>query len=214
MTDAEKRITFDPAVNGGKPSIKGIPIVDVLNGMQDSFSRNGVVPDGLLFQRTMLTFADLAAVMEYAAFISSVNVRVGVSVWVWNDEGKLLLGERAGSHGAGMLAAPGGHQDYGETYITTAFREVEEECGPQFKMNAVKVPPPVDIRDFMNVGKHYLDVAVICQHRGGEPVVMEPKKCKGWGWYSIAELREAQAQGRLFPTMWDRVVSGDGRLPA
>ena len=55
-------------------------------------------------------------------------IRVGVGVIIVRD-GNVLLGERAGSHGAGTWALPGGHLEFGETVADCARREVLEETG-------------------------------------------------------------------------------------
>lgn len=54
--------------------------------------------------------------------------RVGVAVVV-RRAGKILLGKRKGSHGAGTWALPGGHVELGEDPVITAFRELVEELG-------------------------------------------------------------------------------------
>ena len=41
--------------------------------------------------------------------------RVGLGVFV-KKEGKVLVGERKGSHGAGTWALPGGHLEGGESF--------------------------------------------------------------------------------------------------
>jgi 8-oxo-dGTP diphosphatase len=53
---------------------------------------------------------------------------VGISVLVEKD-GKLLLGKRKGSHGAGEYAAPGGHLEHLKSFQSCAAREVLEETG-------------------------------------------------------------------------------------
>lgn len=41
--------------------------------------------------------------------------RIGVGVLIFRD-GKLLLGKRRGSHGAGDWSAPGGHLEFGKPH--------------------------------------------------------------------------------------------------
>jgi 8-oxo-dGTP diphosphatase len=57
------------------------------------------------------------------------NVKVGVGVLVRDNEGKVILIKRTGSHGEGTWAPPGGHVDFGESVIETGRREVREEAG-------------------------------------------------------------------------------------
>lgn len=53
---------------------------------------------------------------------------LGVGVLVI-ENGRVLLGKRKGSHGAGTWSAPGGHLEYGESIENCAEREVLEETG-------------------------------------------------------------------------------------
>jgi 8-oxo-dGTP diphosphatase len=94
-------------------------------------------------------------------------------------DGKVLLGTRKGSHGAGELAFPGGHLDYMESFESCARRETLEECASeienvrfQFVANLQRYAP-----------KHYAHIGLIADWKSGEPKVLEPQKCDGWGWY-------------------------------
>lgn len=108
---------------------------------------------------------------------------VGIAVLVMKD-GKLLLGKRRGSHGAGEYASPGGHLEHGESFAACAAREVMEETGlvigePRFLrvMNVMDYAP-----------KHYVDLAFVADWVRGEPEVREPTKVETWQWYSLDEL--------------------------
>lgn len=37
-------------------------------------------------------------------------------------------------------------------------------------------------------GKHYIDVGVVAEWKSGEPKILEPKKCAGWGYYDLNSL--------------------------
>ena len=54
--------------------------------------------------------------------------RVGVGVLIVKG-GKVLIGQRKGSHGAGHHALPGGKLEWRETWAECAVREVLEETG-------------------------------------------------------------------------------------
>ena len=54
------------------------------------------------------------------------QVRVGVGVFIFKD-GKFLMQQRQGAHGAGSWSVPGGHLEFNETFEETATREVLEE---------------------------------------------------------------------------------------
>ncbi|NOI58895.1 nucleotide triphosphate diphosphatase NUDT15 [Vibrio coralliilyticus] len=114
------------------------------------------------------------------------EVRVGVAAVVLR-EGRILLGERIGSHGAHTWATPGGHLEMGESIEECARRETLEETGlvvEAFK----KLSFTNDI--FEKEGKHYVTLFVIATYSSGEPQVTEPNKCKQWKWFELDQLPE------------------------
>lgn len=117
--------------------------------------------------------------------------KVGVGVMIMKD-GKVLLGKRKGSHGAGEYAWPGGHFEYMESFEQCAKRETVEETGMEIenirflRLLNLKVYAP----------KHYVDIGLIADWKSGEPKIMEPDKTEGWDWYDIDNL-----PGPLFSTI-------------
>jgi len=112
--------------------------------------------------------------------------KIGVGVLVFR-EGKLLLGRRKGSHGAGFWSAPGGHLEFGETPEQCAIRETLEETG--LSLDVVQPGPWVnDI--FIAEQKHYVTLFCIAESKAGQgkPINTEPEKCEGWGWYDCEQL--------------------------
>lgn len=109
---------------------------------------------------------------------------VGVGVIVLRGS-KVLLGLRAGSHGAGTWAPPGGHLEYGEEVEACARREVLEETG--LTLRATSYGSYVS-----NVlepeGKHYVTVFVIGWADAGYPKRVEPEKCLGWHWFDWSAM--------------------------
>jgi 8-oxo-dGTP diphosphatase len=111
---------------------------------------------------------------------------VGMGVLVMR-QGRALLGRRRGSHGEGYYAAPGGHIEFGESFEQAACREVREETGLEIS----------DLR-LLSVGnyfftrkdgeRHYIDIDFVCEAPAGDPQLMEPEKCDGWGWYELDDL--------------------------
>ncbi|KAL9570280.1 hypothetical protein ACKAV7_005583 [Fusarium commune] len=86
--------------------------------------------------------------------------RVGVAALIHNREGKFLTGKRIGSHGAGTLQLPGGHLEYGESFLACAERETLEETG--LKVKALQhIATTNDI--FETEKKHYITIFVSCQ---------------------------------------------------
>ena len=111
--------------------------------------------------------------------------KVGVSLMIIKD-GKVLLGKRLGSHGAGQYAFPGGHLEYLESFATCAKREVAEECGIEVK----NIRFQLLANTVENVPKHYVHVGLLADWAGGEPEVREPEKCESWKWYELDKLPE------------------------
>ena len=112
------------------------------------------------------------------------QVKVGVGVIIVRD-GRILLGERRGSHGAGTWALPGGHLEFGESILSCARREVREETG--LVVNSVSNAAFTnDI--FEKEGKHYVTLFVVAKEWRGEPMVIEPEKCGRWSWFQWEKL--------------------------
>lgn len=108
---------------------------------------------------------------------------VGIGVMV-TRRGKVLLGKRRGSHGAGEYAWPGGHLEHGESFAACAAREVREETGLEITdirflrvLNTMRYAP-----------KHYVDIALVAEWQSGEPTVCEPDKVESWAWYDLDAL--------------------------
>lgn len=113
----------------------------------------------------------------------SLSPKVGVGVFVIKD-GRVLMGQRKGSHGSGDFAGPGGHLEFGETIEECAIREVKEETGIEIEnLRVISVANLLYWTD-----KHYIDFGVIADWKSGDPTVLEPEKCVGWNWYSFDEL--------------------------
>jgi 8-oxo-dGTP diphosphatase len=98
--------------------------------------------------------------------------------------GKVLLGRRKGSHGAGEYAYPGGHLEHGESFAACAAREVREETG--LEIGAVRFLRLLNTMDY--APRHYVDIALAADWVSGEPEVREPDKVDGWAWYDFAAL--------------------------
>jgi 8-oxo-dGTP diphosphatase len=116
----------------------------------------------------------------------SLNPRVGVGVFVFKD-GKLLIGQRRGSHGEGSWTVPGGHLEYGETPEQTAEREVREETGLQIA-NVAFSAVTNDI--FEEEGKHYVTLWMRSDWVSGEPTIAEPDKYINQRWVDFDTLPE------------------------
>ncbi len=109
--------------------------------------------------------------------------KVGIGVLIFKD-GKVLLTQRHGSHGAYEYSFPGGHLEYMESFEDCARRETREECGVEIKnirlqylANVTKYSP-----------KHYVHVGIIADWASGEPKTLEPNKATEWKWYDLNNL--------------------------
>jgi 8-oxo-dGTP diphosphatase len=111
--------------------------------------------------------------------------KVGVGVIILKD-GKILLGERLLSHGAGSYSLPGGHMEFDESFEETAKREAEEETG----LTSIVVRDLVCVSNDRVYGKHFITIGMIADWTSGDPVVMEPEKAANWAWYTPEEIPE------------------------
>jgi 8-oxo-dGTP diphosphatase len=109
-----------------------------------------------------------------------LHPQVGIGVMILKH-GKVLLGMRRGSHGAGEFAFPGGHLEYMESFEDCARRETREECG--IEIENVRFQFVANIQQY--APKHYVHIGLIADWKGGEPKALEPQKCDGWGWYDL-----------------------------
>ena len=111
--------------------------------------------------------------------------RVGIGILVIKD-GKVLLGKRKGSHGAGEYAGTGGHLEYMESIEECAKRETLEETGIVIKN--IKLLCVSNLKQY--APKHYLDIGLNAEWESGEPTIMEASKIESWDWYDINNLPE------------------------
>jgi 8-oxo-dGTP diphosphatase len=112
--------------------------------------------------------------------------QVGVGVLVV-ENGRILLGKRRGSHGAGTWSAPGGHLEFGESVEACAIREVLEETN--LHINNPRLGPFTN-NVFEAERKHYVTVFVIATPVSGTLTNREPQKCEGWAWFPWSSLPE------------------------
>jgi len=114
--------------------------------------------------------------------------------------GKILLGKRQGSHGAGTWAPPGGRLEYGESIEDCARRELREETS--LELGPMTFGPYTNDL-FPEVEQQYLTAFVLAYDAVGEPRNLEPHKCEGWGWFGWHEL-----PAPLFAPMGSLLASG------
>ncbi|KAJ3999255.1 NUDIX hydrolase domain-like protein [Lentinula boryana] len=114
--------------------------------------------------------------------------KVGVGVFVLNQEGQFLLGKRAGSHGHGTWALPGGHLEAGESFEDCAAREVLEETNLKIQ-NIRFLTATNDV--MVTEGKHYVTIWVACEMVDVQaaPENLEPEKCEKWEWVNWVKMK-------------------------
>ena len=112
--------------------------------------------------------------------------RVGVGVFVKRN-GKVLVGKRKGSHGAGTWALPGGHLEPGESFEACCEREILEETGLTIK----NISPVVFTNDLFNDdGLQYITLFFKGEYESGEAIVAEPRHCEEWRWVPLDHIPE------------------------
>lgn len=109
--------------------------------------------------------------------------KVGIGVMIFKN-GKVLMGKRKSSHGAGEYASPGGHLEFGESFEEGARRETREETG--IEIENIKFRFLANLISY--AGKHYVHIQLIADWKSGKPKVLEPEKCEGWDWYDLDDL--------------------------
>ena len=119
--------------------------------------------------------------------------KAGVSVILINKRNEVLVGERKGSHGAGLLAVPGGHIEYGESFITTCDRELLEEIAINFNGDYKKAGFSEDFFFHNGEHKHYITLYFVVKDIDSDNLIIEnvePNKCEAWVWTPISDLPE------------------------
>ncbi|KAI8366339.1 NUDIX hydrolase domain-like protein [Choanephora cucurbitarum] len=126
------------------------------------------------------------------------EVRVGVGCFVTytskdDKKTRILLGQRAGSHGAGTWQLPGGHLEMFEDFETCAQREVLEETNLELNKSEIKMLTATN-NIMLPEKKHYVTIFMwshLPESAIGRVKVMEPHKLNGeWEWVTIEELRD------------------------
>ncbi len=110
-------------------------------------------------------------------------IKNGIGIMIFK-QGKVLLGKRKGSHGAGEYAFPGGHLEYLESFQACAIRETKEETG--IDINNIKFQYVANVDVYKP--KHYVHIGLLAEWAGGEPAILEPDKIESWNWYDLHKL--------------------------
>lgn len=118
-------------------------------------------------------------------------IKVGLGIII-RDGNKILLGHRCdnyrdtgGIYEPGSWTIPGGKQEYNETMLEGAIREVKEETNLDISELSI-----FGATDDIQPTKHYVTIQIIANKFKGELKNMEPTKHSEWKWFDIDNLPE------------------------
>lgn len=136
--------------------------------------------------------------------MSEKIVKTGIGVIVIKDN-KILTGIRAGSHGAGCRAFPGGHIEFDDnSLVESGKREVAEECGLEIEFREFR--GGYDLFTTFDIlsedgQKRYVTVYMVADYVSGgdwlsETVIrgLEPNKCDKWKFHTFDQLTNLVSQ--------------------
>lgn len=116
-------------------------------------------------------------------------IKVGIGVMVLDGD-RILLGHRrpdrrdtGGIQQPDSWALPGGKQEYGESILQGARREVKEETN--LDIGDLQV---FSRADDIRPDRHFVTLWVLARSHSGELKVMEPLKEDQWCWFSLDNL--------------------------
>lgn len=113
--------------------------------------------------------------------------KVGVGVYIINSNNEVLLSLRSSVHASGFWCAPGGHMEYGETFLEAVAREAKEEVDIDIlEVEVLGVANNV----YPDENKHYVTVHMRAKKYSGEPKLMEPDKFSDMKWFPLTQLPE------------------------
>lgn len=114
-------------------------------------------------------------------------IGVGVGALIVDPKGRLFLSRRGplAKNERGLWEFPGGSVEFGETLSDALQREMHEEYGIEISVGEL-----LDVVDHIlpEEGQHWVSPAFICTIVSGEPVIREPGKCSGLGWFFADEI--------------------------
>lgn len=104
---------------------------------------------------------------------------------------EILLGHRCGSLAPDTWALPGGWHDANEQPLTTAIRELQEECGLDVSKYDLHLVGAFS-HELQSIDCWCATIYYCCRRYEGsqKPTVCEPDKLDEWKWFTREELPE------------------------
>jgi len=116
-------------------------------------------------------------------------IGVGVGAIIFNDDNKIFLALRGkeARNESGKWEFPGGGVEFGDTLEETLVREIQEEYGFE-----IAVQELLDVVNHIipDEKQHWVSPTFLCAYKNGTPIIREPHKCDGIGWFGIEDIQE------------------------
>ncbi|MAF80822.1 DNA mismatch repair protein MutT [bacterium] len=113
--------------------------------------------------------------------------KVAVATFIRRD-GKILLGKRKGTRGAGKWGVPGGRLEMWEDLTEAATREVKEETGLDVTNLKLVTAAQEMFKNDIDERVHYVTIFFVADLAEGEAEVMEPDSCEEWEWFAWDDM--------------------------
>jgi len=115
---------------------------------------------------------------------------IGVSVGaiIYNDKGEVFMALRGDGvrNEAGLWEFPGGGLEFMEEFEDAIQRELQEEHSVEIEIvDTVAIGNNIIKKEM----QHWVAPLFLCRITKGTPEIMEPKKCKEIGWFSIQNIQ-------------------------
>ena len=111
-------------------------------------------------------------------------IKTGVGCYIFNQDGKVLMGLRCGKNEPDVWCPTGGHVEVGETLEQTAVRETIEEAGLEVKNISFK-----GFTEEIKPNRHYISFHYFAQLASNDaPQLKEPERFVKWEWVDPQKL--------------------------
>ena len=111
----------------------------------------------------------------------------GCGVYLFDDEERVLLTQRGpkARHEQYKWEGPGGALEDGESYEDAAHRELQEELGIKITLTGVLA----EYSEVVDSNNDSWEAVVFKGKTNQLPVIQEPEKCVGFGWFTSEEVK-------------------------